>query len=66
MYKLSVNITKSKGNTYSNSNVVEVVSDSVYLGITMNYNNKFENNFRKQLDQGHNEQLSLLVKANKF
>ena len=46
--------------------VVEVVSDYVYLGITMNYNNKYEKAIRKQLDQGRKAQFSLLVKANKF
>ena len=44
--------------------VVEVVSDYVYLGIPMNYNNKYEKAIRKQLDQGRKAQFSLLVKAN--
>ena len=47
-------------------NVVEVVSDYVYLGITMNYNNKYEKVMRKQLDQGRKAQFSLLVKAKKL
>ena len=46
--------------------VVEVVSNYVYLGITMNYNNTYEKAIRKQLDQGRKAQFSLLVKANKL
>ena len=46
--------------------VVEVVSDYVYLGITMNYNNQYEKAIRKQLDQGRKAQFSLLVKTNKL
>ena len=46
--------------------VVEVVSEYVYLGITMNYTNKHENVIRKQLDQGRKAQFSLLVKADKL
>ena len=38
----------------------------MYLGITMNYNNKYEKAIRKQLDQGRKAQSSLLVKANKL
>ena len=32
----------------------------------MNYNNKYEKNIRKQLDQGHKAQFSLIVKTNKL
>ena len=54
MFKISVNITKTKIIVFSRgkvrrtptfhygTHVVEVVSDYVYLGITMNYNNKYE------------------------
>ena len=54
MYKLSVNIAKSKIIVFSRGkarrfssfiygfDVIEVVSDYVYLGITMNYNNMFD------------------------
>ena len=54
IYKLSVNIAKSKIIVFSRGkekrfssfkygfDVIEVVSDYVYLGITMNYNNKFD------------------------
>ena len=78
MFKLSVNITKTKIIVFSRgkvrrtptfhygTHVVEVVSDYVYLGITMNYNNKYEKSIRKQLDQGRKAQFSLLVKANKL
>ena len=53
--------------TFHNStHVVEVASDYVYLGITINYNNKFEKAIRKQLDQGRKAQFSLLIKANKL
>ena len=31
---------------------IEVVIDSVYLGVTMNYNNEFVKAMTKQLDQG--------------
>ena len=54
MFKLSVNTTKTKnivfyrGNVrriptfHYGCNVVEVVSEYVYLGITMNYNNSMK------------------------
>ena len=66
MFNLSVNTTKTKIIVFSRGKVrsiptfhygcelVEVVSDYVYLGITMNYNNKFEKATRKQMDQGRN------------
>ena len=78
MYKLSVNIAKSKIIVFSRGkvrrfssfkygfDVIEVVSDYVYLGITMNYNNKFDKAMKKQLDQGRKAQFSLLVKAKKM
>ena len=79
MFKLSVNTTKTKSIVFFSrgkvrripafhygTHVVEVVSDYVYLGITMNYNNKYEKAIRKQLDQGRKAQFSLLVKANKL
>ena len=78
MFKLSVNTTKTKTNFFTRgrvrriptfhygTHVVEVVNDYDYLGITMNYNNKYEKAIRKQLDQGRKAQFSLLVKANKF
>ena len=49
MFKLSVNTTKEEGrdvrripNVFHGCDVVDVVSGYVYLGITMNYNDKFE------------------------
>ena len=72
MFKLSVNTTKTKKCFFSIGKVSRiptfhygthvVVSDYVYLGITMNYNNKFEKAIRKQLDQGRTAQFSLLIK----
>ena len=35
---------------------IEVVSDYVYLGVTMNYNNEFVKAMRKQLDLGRKTQ----------
>ena len=78
MYKLSVNIAKRKIIVFSRGkvrrfssfkygfDVIEVVSDYVYLGITMNYNNKFDKAMKKQFDQGRKAQFSLLVKAKKM
>ena len=78
MFKLFVNTTKTKIIVFSRgkvrriptfhygTHVVEVVSDYVFLGITMNYNNKNEKAIRKQLDQGRKAQFSLLVKTNKL
>ena len=43
-----------------------VVSYYAYLGITMNYNNKYGKAIRKQLDQGRKAQFSLLGKAKKL
>ena len=78
MYTLSVNIGKNKIIVFSRGkvrhsssfkyrfDVIQVVSDYVYLGITMNYNNKFDKAMKKQLDQGRKAQFSLLVKAKKM
>ena len=46
--------------------VVEVISDYVYLGITINYNNKFGKAIRNQLDQGRKAQFYLLCSAVSF
>ena len=46
--------------------IIEVVNDYVYLGVTINYDNKFPNAIRKQLDQGRRAQFALLVKARKL
>ena len=59
MYKLSVNMAKRKMIVFSRGkvrrfssfkygfDVIEVVGDYVYLGITMNYNNKFDKAMKK-------------------
>ena len=46
--------------------IIEVVNDYVYLGVTINYDNKFAKAIRKQLDQGRRAQFALLVKARKL
>ena len=79
MFKLFVNTTKTKyfvvfsrgrvihiPTFHYGCDAVEVVNDYIYLGITMNYNNKYEKAIRKQLDQGRKAQFLLLVKANKL
>ena len=43
--------------------IIEVVSDYVYLGIKMNFNNTFAKAMKKQLDQGRRAQFSMLIKA---
>ena len=45
--------------------IIEVVSEYVYLGVTMNYNNEFVKAMRKQLDQGRKAQFSMLIKCRK-
>ena len=76
MYKLTVNIKKTKIIVFSRGkvkrfptfkygkNTIEVVSDYIYLGITMNFNNKF-NKAIKKLDQGRKALFSMLVKTKK-
>ena len=46
--------------------IIEVVSEYVYLGVTMNYNNEFVKAMRKQLDQGRKAQFSMLIKCRKL
>ena len=64
MKTLSVNIAKSKIIVFSRGkvrrfssfkygfDVIEVVRDYVYLGITMNYNNKFDKAIKNSLIKG--------------
>ena len=64
LYNLTVNTSKTKIIVFSRGKVkrypifsygddiIEVVSEYVYLGVTMNYNNEFVKAMRKQLDQG--------------
>ena len=77
MYKLTVNIKKTKNIVFSRGkvkrfptfiygdNTIKVVSDYIYLGITMNFNNKF-NKAIKKLVQGRKALFSRLVKTKKM
>ena len=74
-FKLIVNINKTKIIIFSRGKVrrfttfkygcdiIEVVSDYVYLGVKMNFTNTFTKAMKKQLDQGCRAQFSMLIKA---
>ena len=74
-FKLIVNINKTKIIIFSRGKVrrlstfkydcdiIEVVSDYVYLGVKMNFNNTFARAMKKQLDQGRRAQFSMFIKA---
>ena len=74
-FKLIVNINKTKIIIFSRGkarrfttvkygcDIIEVVSDYVYLGVKMNFENTFANAMKKQLDQGRRAQFSMLIKA---
>ena len=74
-FKLIVNVNKTKIIIFSRGKVrrfttfkygcdiIEVVSDYVHLGVKMNFNNTFAKDMKKQLDQGHRAQFSMLIKA---
>ena len=74
-FKLIVNTNKSKIIIFSRGKVrrfttfkygcdiIEFVSDYVYLGVKMNFNNTFAKAMKKQLDQGRRAQFSMLIKA---
>ena len=74
-FKLIVNINKTKIIIFTRGKVrrftafkygcdiIEVVSDYVYFGVKMNFNNTFANALKKQLDQGRRAQFSMLIKA---
>ena len=78
LYNLTVNTSKTKIMVLSrgkvkrypifsyDDDIIEVVSDYVYLGFTMNYNNEFVKAMRKQLDQGRKAQFSMLIKCRKL
>ena len=78
LYNLTVNTSKTKIIVFSRGKVkrypifsygddiIEVVSEYVYLGVTMNYNNEFVKAMRKQLDQGRKAQFSMLIKCRKL
>ena len=77
-YNLTVNTSKTKIIIFSRGKVrkfptfkygndsIEVVSEYVYLGVKMIYNNKFSKAIKKQLDQGRRAQFSMLIKATKL
>ena len=48
------------------SSTIEVVSEYVYLGVTMVYSNKYAKAMKKQMDQARNAQFSLLINAPKL
>ena len=78
MHKLTVNISKTKILVFSRGkvkkfprflygrDVVDVVSEYVYLGVNMYCNNKFAKAMKKQLDQGRRSQFSMLIGARKL
>ena len=75
LYNLTVNTSKTKIMVFSRGKVkrypifsygddiIGVVSDYVFLCVTMNYNNEFVKAMRKQLNQGRKAQFSLLIKC---
>ena len=74
-FTLIVNISKTKMIIFSRGKVrrfttfkygcdiIKVVSDYVYLGVKMNFNNTFAKAMNKQLDQGRRAPFSMLIKA---
>ena len=78
LYNLTVNTSKTQIMVFSRGKVkgypissygddiIEVVSDYVYLCVTMNYNNEFVKTMTKQLDQGRKAQFSRLIKCRKL
>ena len=74
-FKLIVNTNKTKIIIFSRGKVrrfttfkygcdiIEVVSDYVYLGIKMNFNNTFAKAMKKQLELGRRAQFYMLIKA---
>ena len=77
-YNLSVNINKTKNFVFSRgkvrnfpmfkygSSTIEIVSEYVYLGLTMMYSNKYAKAMKKQMDQARKAQFSLLINAQKL
>ena len=77
-YNLSVNINKTKIVVFSRgkvrnfpmfkygSSTIEVVSEYVYLGVTMMYSNKYAKAMKKQMDQARKAQFALLINARKL
>ena len=48
------------------SSTIEVVSEYVYLGVTMMYSNKYATAMKKQMDQARKAKFSLLINARKL
>ena len=77
-WELTVNTEKTKIIIFSRGKVrkypkfkfgdstINVASDYVYLGVSFNYNNKFQKALKKQLDQARRAMFSLLVKARRL
>ena len=78
MWKLQLNTSKTKIVIFSkgkvrkyptfkyNNETIEVVDDYVYLGVTINFNGKFEKAMKKQVTQASRALCSLKTKRNKF
>ena len=62
LFNLTVNTSKTK----YGDDIIEVVRDYAYLGVTMYYINEFVKAMRKQLDQGRKAQFSMLIKCRKL
>lgn len=77
-WHLSVNTTKTKIIIFSrgkvrkypiftiNSSEIDVVQDYVYLGVTFNYNNKFNKHFSAQIIKAKRAMFGLLTKARRL
>ena len=48
------------------SSTIAVVSEYVYLGVTMMYSNKYAKTMEKQMDQDRKAKFSLLINARKL
>jgi len=77
-WHLTVNTTKTKVVIFSsgkvrnhpdfiyNDNILEVVNDYTYLGVTINYNGLFNKAVSKQIDQARRAMYGLISKARKL
>ena len=78
LWKLHLNTSKTKIVIFSRGKVrkfpvfkfgndnIEVVDDYIYLGVTINYNGKFDKAMKKQVTQANRALFSLKTKRNKF
>ena len=48
------------------SSTIDVVSEYVYLGVTIMYSNKYVKPMKKQMDQARQSEFSLLINTRKF